>query len=52
MLASTNDLRLAVAGQTPKVALEVAHTAIQFCKLEGWGGPSGERAGPGVASAT
>lgn len=33
VLSSAADLRLAVAGQTPKVALEVAHAAIQFCEL-------------------
>lgn len=37
MLASAADLHLVVAGQTPKVALEVAHAAIQFCEPTGTG---------------
>lgn len=41
VLSSAADLRLAVAGQTPKVALEVAHAAIQFCELAGGGEAGG-----------
>ena len=44
MLSTAADLRLAVAGQTPKVALEVAHAAIQFCEH-----PAGRGRGCGLA---
>lgn len=37
VLSSAADLALVVAGQTPKVALEVAHASIQFCAFVGAG---------------
>lgn len=32
VLSGTADLQLVLAGQSPQVALEVAHNAIQFCE--------------------